>query len=49
MYVRKTLNNCLLHPSILRKWLSVVDGSPGYTAESLRALKIKVKEAKEKG
>lgn len=47
-YVRKTFNNCLPHPSTIRKWLSSVDGSPGYTAESLKAIKLKVAELREK-
>jgi hypothetical protein len=41
-YVRKTFGNCLPHPSTLRKWLATVDGSPGYTAESLSAIKMQV-------
>jgi len=43
-YVRQTFNKCLPHPSTLRKWYSSVDGSPGFTSESLNAVKSKVKE-----
>lgn len=45
-YVRKTFNKCLPHPSTIRKWYSVIDGSPGITAESINAIKMKVKEMK---
>lgn len=45
-YVRKTFNKCLPHPSTIRKWYSVIDGSPEITAESMNAIKIKVKEMK---
>ncbi|XP_008179512.1 THAP domain-containing protein 1-like [Acyrthosiphon pisum] len=45
-YVRKTFNKCLPHPSTIRKWYSVIDGSPGITAESMNAIKMKVKEMK---
>lgn len=43
-YVRQTFDKCLPHPSTLRKWYSSVDGSPGFTSESLNAVKSKVKE-----
>lgn len=47
-YVRKTFNKCLPHPSTIRKWYSVINGSPGITSESLDAIKIKVQETKNK-
>lgn len=47
-YVRKTFNKCLPHPSTIRKWYSVINGSPGITSESLDAIKIKVQEMKNK-
>lgn len=47
-YVRRTFNNCLTHPSTLRKWYSVIDGSPGITEESMNAIKMKVREMKNK-
>lgn len=47
-YVRKTFNKCLPHPSTLRKWYSVIDGSPGITEESMNAIKMKVYEMKKK-
>lgn len=43
-YVRKTFLKCLPHPKTIQKWYRVVDGSPGYTEEALRAIEIKVKE-----
>lgn len=46
-YVRKTFGNCLPHPATLRKWYSSVDGAPGFTAESFRAVQIKVDEMKQ--
>jgi hypothetical protein len=45
-YVRKSFNNCLPHPNTIRKWYSSIDCSPGYTSESLNALKMKVEELK---
>lgn len=43
-YIRKTFNNCLPHPKTLTRWYKSVDGSPGYTTESLRAVQLKIKE-----
>jgi len=45
-YVRQVFNNCLPHPSTLRKWYAVINGSPGFTKESMNALEIKVAEMK---
>lgn len=45
-YVRKTFLKCLPHPKTLQKWYRAVDGSPGYTQDSLRAIEIKVKECR---
>lgn len=36
------------HPSTLRKWYGSVDGTPGFTTEALKALKIRVNIATEK-
>jgi len=47
-YVRQMFNKCLPHPSTLRKWYAVVDGSPGFTKESMNAIRIKVAEMKTK-
>ena len=44
-YVRKTFDTSLPHPSTLRKWHQCIDGSPGFTKESLKALEMKAKEA----
>jgi len=38
----------LPHSSTLRKWYSVIDGSPGITEESMNAIKMKVQEIKNK-
>lgn len=40
IYVRKTFNTCLPHPSTLRSWYKGIDGSPGFTAESLHCIKL---------
>jgi hypothetical protein len=48
-YVRKTFAKSLPHPKTLQKWYSAVDESPGYTKESLQAIKIKVQECAEQG
>jgi hypothetical protein len=45
-YVRKTFNNCLPHPSTLRKWVSTVDGSAGFTKEAFEILNAKGGEFK---
>lgn len=47
-YVRKSFNKCLPHPSIIRKWYSIIDGLPGITAESMNAIKLEVVEMKNK-
>jgi len=47
-YVQKTFNKCLPYASTIRKWYSVIDGSPGITAESINAIKSKVVEMKNK-
>lgn len=48
-FVRSTFGNCLPHPVTLQKWYHSVDGSPGYTSESLRAIKMKAEELKSRG
>ncbi|VEN44792.1 unnamed protein product [Callosobruchus maculatus] len=40
-FVRSTFNKSLPHLSTLSKWYRSVDGSPGFTQESLLALKLK--------
>lgn len=45
-YVRKVFDKCLPHPSTIRKWYAVIDGSPGFTKESVNALKNKVAQMK---
>jgi len=47
-YVRDAFNKNLPHPSTLRNWYSTVDGTPGFTSESLNVLKIKCKEMETK-
>lgn len=49
-YVRKVFGPKVLpHPRTISKWYSVVDGTPGYSAEALRAIKIKVECEKQNG
>ena len=43
-YVRNIFAKSLPHPKTLQKWYRAVDGSPGYTQESLRAITLKVDE-----
>lgn len=47
-YVRDAFNKNLPHPSTLSNWYSTVDGTPGFTSESLNVLKIKYKEMETK-
>jgi hypothetical protein len=48
-YVRTTFGKCLPHPTTLRKWYGAVDGSPGYTSESLNVIKMKTDELEKEG
>lgn len=48
-YVRKQFNNCLPHPSTLRKWYGGIDGQAGFLNEALNAVKIKVDSMAETG
>lgn len=45
-YVRSKFNNSLPHPKTISRWFRSIDGSPGFTTEALRALKIKVLAAR---
>lgn len=47
-YVRNKFNKSLPHPVTISKWYQTINGEPGFTIESLEALKIKVKEAEKK-
>lgn len=47
-FVREEFNKSLPHPTTLTKWYQTVDGSPGFTQESLLTLKLKCSEANEK-
>lgn len=47
-YVRKVFNLCLPHPHTIQKWYKVINGCPGFTKESLEALKLIAKNEKEK-
>lgn len=40
-YVRKTWSLLLPHPSTIKQWYRVVDGSPGFTKEALDAIKLR--------
>lgn len=41
-YVRQKFDFSLPHPRTLRKWYESFDGNPGFTNESLNAIKMKV-------
>ncbi|GBP84808.1 hypothetical protein EVAR_63690_1 [Eumeta japonica] len=45
----RTFNTCLPHPRTIKKWYQTLNGKPGFTRESLVALKLKhsLAEAKE--
>lgn len=43
-YVRKVFNLSLPHPVTIRNWYKVIDGNPGFTTESLEALKVMAKK-----
>lgn len=45
-YVRSVWKKLLPHPSTIRQWYKVIDGAPGFTDESLNAIKLKVEEMK---
>ena len=40
-YVRKMFNTCLPHPRTIEKWYRSVDGKPGFTYDSVRALQAR--------
>lgn len=45
-YVRKTFNVCLTHTRTLSRWYQSIDGEPGFTTESYKALQLKVSAEK---
>ncbi|KYN23121.1 THAP domain-containing protein 9 [Trachymyrmex cornetzi] len=47
-YIRKVFQNKLPAPSTIRAWYSNIDGSPGFSQQSLNILKRKSEEACEK-
>jgi hypothetical protein len=47
--VRESFHLALPHESVLRDWVSKVDGSPGFTEQSFTQLKNKVEEENAKG
>lgn len=48
-YVRSLFKNSLPSLSTIRKWYSVIDGKPGFSAEAFTALKLKAIEANTNG
>ncbi len=48
-YVRNTFNKALPHTSTIRKWYTSINGEPGFTQESLNAIRLKSKEMKQNG
>ncbi|CAG9825731.1 unnamed protein product [Phaedon cochleariae] len=45
-YVREKFNKALPHPSTVSKWYQHINGSPGFTTESLNAIRGEVEENK---
>lgn len=45
-YVRKTFNVCLPHTRTLSRWYESIDGEPGFTSESFKALQLKASSEK---
>lgn len=48
IYVRNTFNTCLPHPKTLYNWYRSIDGSPGFTDESFKLLKLKSQSSDKK-
>lgn len=48
-YVRSVFKDSLPSVSTIRKWYSVIDGKPGFSAEAFNALKLKSIEANKNG
>lgn len=46
LYVRQKFETCLPHPRTIKKWYQSVDAEPGFTTESLSAIKFKVLSTK---
>lgn len=44
-FVREKFNKSLPHSKTISKWYQTIDGEPGFTVESLRAIKTKVEES----
>jgi hypothetical protein len=47
--VRRALKNILPHINTLKNWYRGIDGSPGFTIESIKAIKQRVQEESAKG
>lgn len=45
-YVRKTWDKLLPSPSTIRQWYRVIDGSPGFTKEALKAIALRSQDLK---
>ena len=43
-YVGETFNKHLLSISTIKSWYRVIDGSPGFTDESFKAIELRCKE-----
>lgn len=48
-YVRNIFSKRLPHVSTLRKWYSTINGLPGFSSESFKAISMKVEEMKKCG
>lgn len=49
LYLRKIFSKALPHISTIRKWYTTINGLPGLTMESFRAISNKVQEMKDNG
>lgn len=47
-FVREQFKNLLPHPDTIRQWYLIVDGTPGFTAESFEAIKMKSHQSERK-
>lgn len=49
LYLRKIFSKALPHISTIRKWYTTINGLPGLTMESFKAISNKVQEMKDNG
>jgi len=44
LFVRKSFGHILPHPRTLRRWYTVVEGNPGFTAEAFETIRQRAQE-----